>query len=149
MHLLRLPRYRQGDVCILPWVKGWEWKSSLYAYVLWTAGPAYWMWSECDGCPLPFTGLPHTIYVRSELQVLTRLQISGGVLFTIRTYRMRLDDIACHRRAALLAAFEFESTTTPLSRKQKEKFGDRVRSRFGRWPGRKYVMMQPASTWPV
>lgn len=86
---------------------------------------------DVKDCPLPSTGLPHGIYVRSERQILTRLPKSNGVLFTIRTYRIRLDDVRNHRRAALLAALEMTSSATPLSRVQKEKFGDRIRLRFG------------------
>jgi len=86
---------------------------------------------DVKDCPLPSTGLPHGIYVRSERQILTRLPKSNGVLFTIRTYRIRLDDVRNHRRAALLAALEMTSSATPLSRVQKQKFGDRIRSRFG------------------
>jgi hypothetical protein len=86
---------------------------------------------DMKDCPLPSTGLPHGIYVRSERQILTRLPKSNGVLFTIRTYRIQLNDVPNHRRAALLAALEMTSSATPLSRVQKDKFGDRIRSRFG------------------
>jgi hypothetical protein len=86
---------------------------------------------DVKDCPLPSTGLPHGIYVRSERQILTRLPKSNGVLFTIRTYRIQLNDVPNHRRAALLAALEMTSSATPLSRVQKDKFGDRIRSRFG------------------
>ena len=82
-------------------------------------------------CPLPITGLPHSIYVRSERQCLMRLPISGGVLFTIRTYRMGLDDVSSERgRSGLLASLEMSSHATPLSNDQKETYGERVRSRF-------------------
>ncbi|KAL3773786.1 hypothetical protein ACHAW5_002994 [Stephanodiscus triporus] len=82
-------------------------------------------------CPVPSTGLPHSIYVRSERQCLMRLPSSGGVLFTIRTYRMGLDDVPSRSRMGLLAAFEANSTATPLSNHQKATFGERIRSRFG------------------
>ena len=89
--------------------------------------------SEPDGsdCPVPSTGLPHSIYVRSERQCLTRLPRSGGVLFTIRTYRVGLDDVPERSRGGLLASLETTSNATPLSNRNKELFGDRVRSRFG------------------
>ena len=82
-------------------------------------------------CPVPATGLPHSIYVRSERQVLARLPRSGGVLFTIRTYRVGLDDVPESSRGALLASLETASNATPLSNLNKELFGERVRSRFG------------------
>ena len=81
-------------------------------------------------CPLPSTGLPSTIYVRVERQALIRLPRSGAVLFTIRTYRQNIADVARRHRAALLATLEPGSTTTPLSAHQKDLFRERLRARF-------------------
>jgi hypothetical protein len=51
-------------------------------------------------CPMVSNQLPHNIYVRTERQILTRLPISGGVLFTIRTYIQNLLDVPAEHRSA-------------------------------------------------
>jgi len=83
-----------------------------------------------DDCPLPQNGLPHAIYLRVERQVLLRLPKSGGVLFTIRTYRQNVQDVPRRHHAALLAALEPGSRTTPLKPETKLQYCERIRKRL-------------------
>ena len=81
---------------------------------------------DARDCPLPQNGLPHAIYCRVERQALLRLPESGGVLFTIRTYRQRVDTIPRRHHAALLAALDPERQTTPLAPARKREYRDRI-----------------------
>ena len=76
--------------------------------------------------------LPHSLYVRVERQVFVRLPQSGAVLFTIRTYVSNVLDVPMEHRAPLLDALEFENTSTPISKHQKERYGLLIRSLYSR-----------------
>jgi hypothetical protein len=77
--------------------------------------------------PLDSDPLPHAVYVRVERQVLVRLPVSGGVLFTIRTYVSDIRNVPLDHRPALLASLAPEANSTPLSKHQKAVYGPLIR----------------------
>ena len=87
---------------------------------------------DASDCPLPDTGLPSQLHLRVERQGLIRLPQTHAVLFTIRTYLERVQDLPEPLRAPLAAELRDTSgQRTTVSRANKLKYGERVCAALG------------------
>ena len=82
---------------------------------------------EAADCPVAGTGLPFRVYMRVERQGLVRLERTGAVLFTIRTYLQAVEDVPDEFRADLRTVMQdWAERRTPLGSAHKRKMGERV-----------------------